>query len=112
MEIIERGWRTSSIQSAIKLGSKGIPSIDSLEDIDHLINDKEAANETNQLPLIYALTAKELYLVVHPTKRVKMTMTIAIGNESTSMEHSMPSRTSLINSLLWIVGELLLMFSV
>ena len=60
MEITESGgWKVSGIQDTIKLGSKGLLSIDPFKDIDPVINDNEAANEANQLQAICALTAKE-----------------------------------------------------
>ena len=62
MEIIEGGWRTSCIQDAIKLGSKGLPPINPFEDIDPFINDNEAVNEANHLQAICVLTAEELSL--------------------------------------------------
>ena len=60
MEITESGgWTVSGIQDTIKLGFKGLLSIDPFKDIDPVINDNEAANEANQLQAICALTAKE-----------------------------------------------------
>ena len=43
-------------------------------------------------------------------KSEKMTMTIAIGNGSTNMELSMPSRTSLMNSFLVVAVALFFLF--
>ena len=59
MEIIESGWITSGVQNAIKLGSKGLPPIDTFENVGPLINENEASNEANQVQAICALTAEE-----------------------------------------------------
>ena len=48
------------------------------------------------------------HLVTHAMNRAKMTVTIATENGNTSVEHSMPSTTSLMNCLFFKVIELVL----
>ena len=50
------------------------------------------------------------HLVTHAMKRAKMTVTRATENGKTSVEHSMPSTTSLMNCLFFKVVELVLIF--
>ena len=51
---------------------------------------------------------RNIRLVTHAMKRAKMMMAIAIENVNTSVEHSMPSANFLMNSLLFIIVELVL----
>ena len=51
---------------------------------------------------------RNIRLVTHAMKRAKMMMAIATENGNASVEHSMPSANSLMNSLLFIIVELVL----
>ena len=110
MEIIESGWTVSGIQDAIKRGCKVLALIDPVENNDPLINHNKAATEANQLQGICALRAEERLLGYLQHEENENDDDNSNWEWSTNVEHSMTLRTSLMNSLLFILVELLLIF--